>query len=383
MTGTAYILTHFAVPNFGANLQAWATARALSSRGFSPHFVDFRPEELEQKYAKSVSEAQRAAHTAFVAEHLTVTAPVASQEAFEALCASAPADLYLTGSDAVFRLAPDSRREDLRFPNPYWLVGAAGVDGAAACKVSVAPSAMGCALSEFPESTRQKMRAALDDFAHVSARDSWTAGQIAAIGYKGAVTEVPDPVFSLAPVLRGLRDKRASGRPYIALCTQGRKPRAWVEAFTRKAAAAGYDTLALPTPEGRLDEGTTRRANLPLSPLDWAALIAGAEGYVGGRFHPVVISLATGNAAVALDLYHRHPFERARSKTWQIMRRFNTSQACHSRAMHRFLTPGMVWAQLRGQMRNRAARLRTADLLAAEVTAWYDRVCDTSRPDAS
>lgn len=380
---TAYVLTHHSVPNFGANLQAFATAQALRARGIDARFLDFRPPELEEKYARSVPEAQRAAHAAFAAQHLPITRPVADQAEFEALCREEPADLYISGSDAVFRLDRDSTRADLTFPNPYWLVGAVGRDGRSPVRVALAPSAMGCDFSSIPKDARDGARNALDAFALLSARDAWTAGQIASLGENRPVLLVPDPVFSLGTLLRERAVQHQADRPYIAICTQGRKPESWVAAFTRKADAAGFDTVALPTPEGRIDSGTTHKAPLPLDPLDWAGMIAGAAGYVGGRFHPVVISLAAGNAAVALDLYHRQPFERIRSKTWQIMNRFEVGLACHSRLMHRLMTPGMVWAQLRWQMRNKPTRRVKADQLASEVSSWYDEIAQAARTDTT
>lgn len=380
---SALILTHHSVPNFGANLQAFATARALRARGVGVTFLDFRPQELEEKYARSVPEAQRAAHAAFATQHLLVTRPVADQAEFEALCREEPSDLYISGSDAVFRLDPGSTRADLTFPNPYWLVGAAGRDGRAPVKAALAPSAMGCDFSGLLQDARDAAGIALEEFALLSARDAWTADQISGLGIDRKISLVPDPVFSLAPLLRDRAIRYQGDRPYIAICTQGRKPASWVAAFTRKAEAAGYDTVALPTPEGRIDSGATRQVPLPLDPLDWAGVIAGASGYIGGRFHPVVISLAAGNAAVALDLYHKHPLERTRSKTWQIMTRFGIGLACHSRGVHRFLTPGMVWAQLRWQMRSTAKRRGQADRLAAEVNNWYDKIALTIRTDTT
>lgn len=383
MNASALIVTHHSVPNFGANLQAFATARALQARGVSVQFVDFRPPELEAKYARRVSVAQRAAHEDFVAQHLEVTRPVTHQAGFEALCHEVSADLYISGSDAVFRLDPNSTRADLIFPNPYWLVGASGPNGRAPVKVALAPSAMGCDFSSLAANTKQGARDALDEFALLSARDPWTASQLAALGVQRNVEIVPDPVFSLAPLLRERAAQYQGARPYIAICTQNRRSGAWVAALTRRAAAAGYDTLALPTPEGRIDNGTTRQMTLPLDPLDWAGAIAGAAGYVGGRFHPVVISLAAGNAAVALDLYHTHPFERARSKTWQIMRRFGMGLACHSRLVHRALTPRVVWTQLHRQMRATTLRRAQADSLASEVNDWYDRIAATICAEAA
>lgn len=374
MTATAFILTHHSVPNFGANLQAFATARALKGRGLRVKFVDFRPPELEAKYARGVSEVQRAAHSDFVSDHLEFTRPIENQSDFEALCFETPADLYVSGSDAVFRLDPESSRADLSFPNPYWLVGVPGNERAVPIKAALAPSAMGCDFSRLPSDTRAGAHDALRSFTLLSARDAWTAGQIKGLGVKQDVTLVPDPVFTLAPLLRESATLHHDEKPYIAICTQSRKSSEWVAAFTQLAEAAGYDTLALPTPEGHIDDGTTRQLTLPLSPLDWASAISGAAGYVGGRFHPVIVSLASGKPAVALDLYHAHPFERSRSKTWQIMKRFGISGACHSRAVHRVLPPRWVWHQLKRQMRIHEKTSSKADSLSAEVNDWYDRI---------
>lgn len=383
MTGTAYILTHHSLPNFGANLQALATARALQERGIAARFVDFRPPELEAKYADSVVESQRAAHADFVARHLQVTDAVADQAGFAALCSREPADLYVTGSDAVFRLDASSTRADLTFPNPYWLVDAVGSAFESPCKVALAPSAMGYDFQRLPASVREGARDALADFDLLSVRDAWTGEQVSGLGIEREVQIVPDPVFSLSPLLNDLALPHRDERPYVAVCTQGRKTGAWVAALTQRAEAAGFDTLAVPTPEGRIDYGTTRSLPLPLDPLTWAGAIAGAAGYVGGRFHPVVVSLAVGNAAVALDLYHAHPLERARSKTWQIMRRFGLGQACHSRIAHRLLTPGIVWRQLLAQMPDAQERRATADVIAVEVNAWFDRIANTKRVGAA
>lgn len=382
VTRSAVVLTHHSVPNFGANLQAFATSRALQERNIVAQFVDFRPPELEAKYSRTVPEHQHAVHADFVKRNLWLSTIVIDQPSFEALCRAHPADLYVSGSDAVFRLDASSERADLTFPNPYWLIGAVGPAGRPPIKAALAPSAMGCNFKGLPALMRRGMREALQDFTLLSARDAWTVGQISSLGIGQKVALVADPVFTLAPLLRDRAALHNRGRPYIVVSTQGRKTGNWVSALTRLAAAEGYDTLALPTPEGQVDSGTTRTMPLPLDPLDWATLITGASGYVGARFHPVVISLMAGNAVVALDMYHSHPFRRARSKTWQIMCRFGVASACHSSVFHKLLTPAMVWAQLQAQMRDASARRATAAVLAAEVNTWYDRIANATRSDA-
>lgn len=362
----AYVLTHHWVPNFGANLQAYATRRALEARGLTVRFVDYRPPELVEKYSQIVPEAQYAAHAAFVAEHLPMTPAVNSQAEFVDLCADAPAAVYVTGSDAVFRVDATSTRSDLVFPNPYWLVGLPESRHANSIRMAIAPSAMGTRFDKMPQIAREGMRQALERMTHLSARDAWTREQMLSLGCKRDVPLIPDPVFLLADLIRCTREH--TGRPYIVLCTQGRLDKRWIEAFTRLAEADGLDTLAVPTPEGTVDEGTSRQLRLPLSPFEWMATIATSSGYVGGRFHPVLISLISGRPVVAIDLYHRHPFARMQSKTWLLMRSFEIERACHSRLSHHFLTPRRVFHQLKLQR----STVKATDVRVNRLTSLLD-----------
>lgn len=369
MKQLAYVLTHHWVPNFGANLQAFAVRRALDTRGLDVSFVDFRPPDLVKKYQRTVSSEQRAAHEAFVAEHLPLTDRVSDQTGFRNLCRRSPADVYVTGSDAVFRVSASSMRADLSFPNPYWLVGVDPDSGQKPLRVAISPSAMGAKFAEMAAPVRAEMRAALEAMDHLSARDSWTAAQIASLGCSRQVTPLADPVFLLADIIRGAC-ARPFGRPYIAICTQQRCSPAWIRSFTKIADAEGFDTVAIPTPEGTTDRGAGRTTRLPLKPDEWLSLHANASGYIGVRFHPVVVSLAAGLPVVALDLYHRHPFSRAQSKTWHLMRSFANASACHSQIMHRYLTPTTVWRQLARQMDSIASRRSIADSLAATLDTY-------------
>ena len=370
---TAYVLTHHWPPNFGANLQAHATRQALAARGVEARFIDFRPEKLVERYEKIVSVQQRAAHEAFVDAHLPQTERIVWQTGFERISATMPADIYITGSDAVFRVSAVDKRADFRFPNPYWLVGAVGRDGAPPVRVAFAPSAMGCRFDQMSAKDRAGMRAALEAIDHLSARDPWTASQIASVGCTRPVEIVPDPVFSLSELIRARRAAATPARPYIVGSTQGRCDQRWIETFTRRAEAEGCETVALPNPAGQADTGTSRKVDLPIAPFDWLAILAGSAGYVGGRFHPVVVSLVAGAPVVALDLYHDHPLQRRRSKTWLLMREFGIERDCHARWLHPLLSPDAAWRALERQRPDEAARRAIADGLTARVEGFLDR----------
>jgi len=367
---TAYVATHHWVPNFGANLQALATARALGRKGIDVQFVDFRPADLIEKYEGIIPAEQLAAHEAFVSEHLPLSPRITTLAEFEEMIQEAPRDLFVTGSDAVFRLDPFSQRADLVFPNPYWLCGAEKLPGARLAALS--PSAMGADFGRLPETTRSGIRAQLENFGHVSVRDAWSAKQLRASGFTGPMTEVPDPVFSLGEMVSKMREERPGGRPYILVCPPRKTDSGWAAAFTELADAAGYDTVSLPLPEGHTHAGTTHQPGFPLPPLDWMRLIAGAEGYVGVRFHPVVVSLLAGIPVVAFDMYHSHPLQRHRSKTWLLLREVGMQRHAHSIRTHRFLTPKRVLRLLERQRAGLGARKARVDALQRRYQDYVD-----------
>lgn len=346
---TAYVVTHHWVPNFGANLQAYAIRVALSARGLKPVFVDFRPAELVQKYLHSVSAQQAKAHHDFLEEHLPHTERVSSHAEFLDLCRRCPPDILISGSDAVFRLDSKSSRADLSFPNPYWLTGIDTNSERELQRIALAPSAMGTRFRSLPAQTRSLIVDALFEMDAVSARDSWTESQIKSLGYSGDCPILADPVFTLHPLIMEYVKQSHPSRPYIVLGTQGAKSSEWITRFSRIAASNGYDTVAVPSPEGVIDYGTTRRASLPLTPFDWLRLLAGSSGYVGGRFHPIIVSLAAGNPVVSLDQYHAHCLDKTSSKSWLLMKDFGLEGACFGRRFHWWTSPRRTWELLQKQ----------------------------------
>lgn len=380
----AYVLTHHWVPNFGANLQALGTKLALEKRGCDVRFVDFRPPELIELYKKSIPEAQLVAHEEFVLDYLPLSERITTNDEFQELCRTDPADVYITGSDAVFRVSRSSTRADLVFPNPYWLnfpkqKTRQSPDGAV--KIALSPSAMGCKFGEMDSSSRDGMRVALNDINYLSARDEWTRSQMESLQLEKNIQLTPDPVFLLSDMIRNSKEKQS--RPYIAVCTLGKLSNKWLEKFTKLADCEGFDTVALPVPQGFTDGGVTRSVKLPMSPLQWMKTLSSASGYLGVRFHPVVISSIIGNPVVSCDLYHKHYFQRQSSKTWLVMRELGSQQYCHSRFELSFLSPNRVMKEFLRQSQNYEHRACAADQLAAKINSYLNHVLGNETEKAS
>jgi polysaccharide pyruvyl transferase WcaK-like protein len=368
------VLTHHWVPNFGANLQAYATCRAFSKAGVKTRFCNFRAAEMEAIYDLSVPSEQREMHSAFVARHLTQGPLLRTQSEFEAYCIEHPADIYVTGSDAVFRLKPNSVRADWNFPNPYWLIGLrTGNGGMQPKRIALAASAMGCRFDHLTTRQREDLRNAVDTMDLVSVRDDWTLTQLIRVGVNRHLHLVPDPVFSLRDVMLEKRHSSAYSRKYIVLSTGGALSRAWVQSFTELCAENGFDTLALPTPEGEIDQPVTRVVPLPLDPLEWLDVLCGAYGYVGVRYHPVVCSLIAGAAVVSIDRYHRTRLDARKSKTMELMRMFNADRYCFGGVARRVLSPRKAFTLLHRQQPEIPARQTQAKRCGEQFSEFIQR----------
>ena len=126
---------------------------------------------------------------------------------------------------------------------------------------------------------------------------------------------------------------------YILLASQKCLSSAWIKRFTVIANQYGYKTVALPSPEGFVDVGTNETIQLPLDPLEWLKIIACSDGYIGGRFHPLVICMSAGVPVLSIDKYHKLPWQCRKSKSWLLLHKFNLNKLCLGRWAHFLITP--------------------------------------------
>jgi len=333
------IFTLHWVANFGANLQAYATSSYLSSLGHDVVFVNYRPKEAEDKYAKAVSEVQLNAHKRFVKKHFNETPIVRNIDDAKEIIKEINPDYLITGSDSVFRLWPVAQRSDHVFPNPFWLPFPKEENSSRPIKVALSPSAMGCRYDILPKAVQKGVNNCIADMDHISVRDAWTEQQLKKIGVQRQIQVTPDPVFLLRKKIANHKQSMKNPSPYILINSNRKIPPSWTAEFTKRANKKGYEVIALPISEGRWAESVNRKVELPLSPFEWMDWIANASGYVGVRFHPIVVSLLSGVPFVSIDTYHRGFWDASKSKTLNLLRNYNLQRYVYGRVRHLLLTP--------------------------------------------
>ncbi|MGB2938162.1 MAG: polysaccharide pyruvyl transferase family protein, partial [Phycisphaerae bacterium] len=281
-------------------------------------------------------------------------------------------DVILLGSDAVFHLSARDLTEDLRFPNPFWLLWVDERLAGSPFRAVLAASSMGTQFFRLPKPTRAGVRRAWQRMEFLSVRDQWTRWSVAFLT-RGRLWPrlCPDPTSVLNDVLdRAAEDDAEAasldGR-YILLSLPAVALREdWLDALVREAHALGYLVFGLALPEGDCPQGVDRVIGHPLDPLAWYAWIRHAAGVIATRFHPAVCSIFNGVPLVSLDYGVWFPKGlveiRIPSKTYDVCRRAGTRRACLTPRQLRRLAPADVLGLLEVQRRTRtltyAARAR-------------------------
>lgn len=357
------VLTFHAVPNFGANLQALSTVTALRGMGHDPLILNWRPPKLSRMYEADISAAQRACHEEFCAECLPQSEPVPDEKGLVSICEEWRPDRIVVGSDAVFRMAlggKDDRdpTEAAAYPNPFWMRWAARLS-APVPFAALSASAGGTAIHRIRGARRRDLARDLRRFRSITVRDWWTRLMVLWVTGR-AVPVTPDPTavlrarvsvperFSLPSALRR--------RPFWAVSLGGKVKgnAAWLARFKESANRAGYDVCNLANPEGAQDFPADVTVDTPLHPLQWLQILRSAAGYLGERFHPVIISLFHGKPVVAVDSYSNGYTKLRRlgfrhfSKTYDACHRAGVAGICRpSATFWDTVTPEAALAWLR------------------------------------
>ena len=172
------------------------------------------------------------------------------------------------------------------------------------------------------------------------------------------VHHCPDPVCGIHAALEGIDTSRPDGgdEPYILMSLYPPMlPEAWVEGFVKEANRRGFQVYALPQPDVEAKGPYNRLLSLPMTPLDWYRWIANASGYVGIRFHPIMLSQINSVPYVALDEYDVgllfkprylrflarlvRPFTRRCSKTYDASQRVAKERYCIPPRSYAQMTP--------------------------------------------
>lgn len=319
------ILTYGRVPNFGANLQSTSTYIYLQKKGHTPIYIYYLSKELYKKIENSrMSNPQIQAHYDYFDSIVkNKTTPCHSPEDVNREIARLGIEAIIIGADAVLQHHPFFSRivarrrpfpigllsytSDRLFPNLFWGVG---IDD----HIKMAMMSVSNQNSEykyFLPSTRKKMRKALDRLNYISVRDRWTQKMIASIDKRLQVNVTPDPVFAFnqnmagyIPTKEKITAKFGLPKKYIVISlfdqTLSKK---CLDELKSSFKEKGLDCVVLPMP----DEGVNFKHSfdyvikVPLSPIDWYAIIKYSLGYVGENMHPIVVCLHNGVPCYSID----------------------------------------------------------------------------------
>jgi len=310
------ILAYHAAYNFGANLQVLSTFGFLKQLGFNPIVINWIPEDLELMYENTVPKVQAEVHKQFLNNYLIVTKLCRNEFDVAKVIQEEVITGIIIGSDAVVQHHPYLSRlvfptkkiisalnhtSDRKFPNPFWgnfleyLTNQIPV-------ILMSVSSQSSAYKLIDNRTRTKMKSAIEKFAYISVRDKWTSDMFGFISNGNILPKItPDPVFAFNyNVIENqlskefILNKYSLPSKYILISFLDSKTvsKAWLKSFETIANNNGYVCVALPFPGGLLfDNSLEKCIQLPLSPLEWYALIKFSSGYIGHNMHPIVVSI--------------------------------------------------------------------------------------------
>lgn len=345
------ILTYYKVKNFGANLQAVSTYMFLKKNGHEPIFINYILKEGLAAIEKGKLDAQWKTHLDFVNSIIKDQTPICqTSEDIIKVVDDYHIDALIVGSDALLQHHPFITRirkakrkivfimpvtSDRLFPNVFWGCGVAE-------KVPMALMSVSSQNSEynlFLPSTKKKMKESLSNMCYISVRDSWTQDMLKLVlGRDIPVT--PDPVFAfqqnageLVPTKEDILRKYNLPENYALMslfsqCLSEQTLDQLKLEFNKQGISFGI----LPLPTGvSFNHNVNFEIPLPLSPIDWYALIKYSKAYVGSNMHPIVCCLHNAVPCFSIDNWGRtdfwgHKYDDGSSKVQHIMNVFGVGK---------------------------------------------------------
>lgn len=303
------ILTHSTAYNYGANLQALSTACYLRNHGYEPVFLQWGAylngnTPLEQ--VKIHKEFQKTAG-------FQMSEPLEKDEDFLNYINNEGIKRIIVGSDCVLTydhhlfpfmltrkgIVRIKKREDYKFPNPFWLPFLAEGKQVKRCLLS-ASTGGGFSMNIKDSAVRKQMMSLLDKFDYLSVRDSFTLRFLEnLLPNRHDLHLTPDPVFgfnnnvSNIPSEKYIRSKfKIEGRYYIVCFYKSNWPdQKWADCLMEETHKTGIKCISLPMPQGGRNSNFDIDIELPLDPLDWYALIKYSNGYIGNNMHPMIVAI--------------------------------------------------------------------------------------------
>jgi polysaccharide pyruvyl transferase WcaK-like protein len=309
------ILTYHCVPNFGAQLQAMSTVGYLKKMGHTPVLLHWYPIDLENLYARMVPKNQRACHMQFAQDNFQLSLLCRNEKQLIREIEKQQLDMIITGSDALFRYVPISNRKrefskrKLRYVNNYlscedldgnpFFCGYYGYLSKQIPVVAFSVSSQSCPYTLMNYEEQEKMGRYIQNFKKITVRDQWTKQMIENIAGLNNIQVTPDPVFSFnqnvyiqIPSKEDICSKYNIPENY-ALISLAPKVLKTDYLCSLRDCLLEHEIrpVFLPEPEGKILKEVNLQIQLPLSPIDWYALIKHSKAYIGTRMHPIIVSL--------------------------------------------------------------------------------------------
>lgn len=325
------LLTFLDVANFGANLQASSTYYYLKNMGHEVIAIRYESyktvaekilSRLKRKLLGQPLSVQGQAHHEYVMTMLeNQTKALHTNRQVAAAIREYKLDGVIIGSDAVAQHWPicstwqfkmkrpfwiEPLQAERRFPNPFWGIGFA--DKVPTAMMSV--SSQNSKYYSFRKFTLRRMAKQLHLMKYISVRDAWTKEMMLHADSSLDITVTPDPVFALnqnlkqyIPSEEQIRSKYSLPAHYVLIgmrsqvytCDELSQLNELFKKEGKECVAFNIDGVYNYT------HPFNYTIPLPLSPLDWFALIKYASAYIGSNMHPIVSSLTNAVPCVSLD----------------------------------------------------------------------------------
>ncbi len=321
------ILTYHSVYNFGANLQVYSTVGYLRNNGFEPVIINWVPEDLEERYDRTIPKVQIEAHKNFIQKNLNCTDICRNDNDLADVIPKYNIKGIIVGSDAVLQhmhflsrlrltrkgiVLRKKPAVDVLFPNPFW----GSFIPMLSEKIPVvimSASSQNANFRLFRGRLRKRMCTSLKQFKSITARDEWTKKMVSYLTFKSIVPEItPDPVFAYNQNIKEQCSKEKLTRKfnlperYILISFRNRKcvSREWLNSFQDLTEKNNMHCVVLPMPDGiKFDHPIKNIIDIPLDPDEWYGIIKHSSGYIGENMHPVVVALHNSIPFYAFDSY--------------------------------------------------------------------------------
>lgn len=323
------LLAYHSACNFGATLQLLSTYMYLKNHGYEPIVINWIAKDLEEFYIQKVPKVQIDNQIKLREVLWNETALCRTSEDVAKIIEQEKIEAVIIGSDAVAQHHPLLERltfpcrkivvikkytSDREYPNPFWAVWEDFLDK----KIPVAVMSASCQDSEFryiSPKLKKELKKRICSYSYISVRDVWTREMISYLTDKNIISEVtPDPVFAFNENVNGIIPTREEilkkyniQNKYILISfiDSSRKSigQEWIDSFVQLALEAGYECISLPFSHGKSFGHLRHEICLPLTPIDWYALIKYSCGYIGNNMHPIVVCLHNAVPFYSFDNY--------------------------------------------------------------------------------